>query len=311
MSSIIKSVAVVDQRARGPMVFTIQEPGCSLTVLKGGAFPGHTPQRQPIPRHDEYLEKLNCIKVELADAQAALKSVSRQLEQEKRELTRLREEGQQELCSLREERAVLESMQDLSVDQQSIQLLQEAEKHAAQIRSQAVENAQSAVEALRSQGYRDGLEQGAAEAREQVRAENRESVETIGRLLEELSSIKDGLVRRNEQEIVGLVLAIAEKVIGRQIQEDPKAVVDMLRNVLEQNKREEFIKITIGGDLMPAEAKVSQEVKGMLLELGHQIDVYVDSDGSPGTLVVETGKGFTDLSIRSQLEIIAESIHNA
>lgn len=302
LSNIIKSVAVVDDRYRENLQFVMTAHEADGTpVIKRrtlGATASFSELPRIMPEKDGYLEQLNRIKVEVAEEQKELRSLTRQLE-----------DMRAEVVKLEEKRASLEKLKGLDIGEQAAKIIQDAQEQAEQILAVARENAASAVEDMRGQGYREGLEQGTREAKEQVRAENEQGIRTISALLEELSSLQAAIVKENESEIVNMIIAVAEKVIGRQLREDPVTVVDMLRGVVEQNKREEFIKVVISKDLLPVEAKVSEGIKRMITDLGQQIDVLVESDGQPAGLVVETPGGFTDLSVGSQLENIAETLH--
>lgn len=295
MSNIIKHRSVVDNTGGSHRPFS--ETGCDMPVIKRRALGAKNDSdiSRCFPSRDACLDELNRIRVEMA-------GVKREL----REAQSRKETLRSEIAELEAEREKLARYEGMDIDGEVVKILKQAEEDAAAIRDAAVGEAGEAAEALKSQGYLDGLEQGASEARLQVKEENRRGVEALSALLEELSGLKDGLVARHEDEIVELSLAVAEKVVGKQIREDRQAVVDMLREVLEQNRREEYIKIRMSGDLMPVQAKVSEQIREILETLCQQVDIVVESEAAPGQLIVETASGFTDLSVGTQLGNLRE-----
>lgn len=300
MSRIIKSMAVVDARAeQAHFLFQAAEPDTPGHVIKRQSLSGGqtVPMYRPPMTRDSQLEELNRVRVEIAEAQKELRTLHRQ-----------QEEAEERLEALRKEQEALAKLDGLTVDDQAKAILRDAESQAAQTVEWAKQQAAEAVEQLKAQGYLDGLEQGANEAREQYRLEHTPAIERLQQLLTRLSGLETEMVARGEKDIVALIVALAERVVGRQLNEDPKALVDMLRDVMEQNRREAFIKITISPDLMPAQAKVSESIRKAIQAMGQQVDIVVDNEAQPGTVLAETPKGFTDLSVSTQLQNLHEAL---
>lgn len=293
LSSIIKYAAVVEHRPEEdvppPLGWSLggELPVIKRQVLDGGHPP---PAHRPPPTKDALLDELNRVRVQVADVRRELQN-----------LTARAETAREEIAVLEEQREALEKLDGLTIDDQAKAILREAEGQAAGIIELARQEAADSVDQLRAQGYLDGLEQGANEARERFRAEHDPEIEKLGLLLEEISGMKEALVAQNEKDIVALIITVAERVIGRSLKDDPKTLADMLRDVLQENRREAFVKITLSADLMPAEAKVGDAIRKQLQSLGQQVDVLVDAQAVSGTVLVETPGGFTDLSVPVQL----------
>lgn len=299
MSKIIKSIAVVDKRPDADLRFFVQahEPDTALPVIKRQALGGQAQMVYRPPARDALLEELNGIRVEIEDAQNELRAMNRQVK-----------DTYAQIEALEEQRKALEALEGLSIDEQARAIIQDAEQQAKQIVEWAQNQASEAVDQLKTQGYLDGLEQGASEAHERYSAEHEPDIHKLEALITELSGMKQEIIRESESDIVSLIITVAEKVIGRAVKDDPKTVVDMLREVMEQNHREQYVKVTISEDLIPATAKVTENICKTIQQLGQEVDVVVSTSDPPGTLVVETVGGITDLSVQTQLDSIQETL---
>lgn len=301
MSRIIKSTAVVDARPEQERHFVVhaQEPDVPGHVIKRQTLSGGqvlSMGRRPLTK-DALLDELNRVRVEIADAQQELRGVSRELD-----------EARQQVAELRKQQEALEKLEGLTIDDQAKAILREAEAQADQMIEYAKQQAAAAVDQLKGQGYLDGLEQGANEAREQFRAEHAPEIERLRLLMTRLTNLERDLIDQSEKDIVSLIIAVAERVIGEHLQQDPKALVGLLRDVMERNRREVFVKVTVSPDLLPAQAKVNEAVRRAIQEMGQQVDIVVDQEAQPGTVLVETPKGFTDLSVPTQMENLHEAL---
>jgi flagellar biosynthesis/type III secretory pathway protein FliH len=310
LSSVIKYTAVVDRRSENAPPPIPLQVALEHAVIKRNYVPPENYQFH-IPSRDAYQDELNHLLIDIEDAKAELKELEQQTA-----------DYQTEIAALEKERDKLKQYEGLNIEAEIASKINAAEQDAERIRKDAdkvlkdaEENARTSsielVESMKTHGYLDGLEQGANEARQQVRDENKAGIEALAKLTETLSGAKDEIVAENETEIVGLILAVAEKVIGKQLAEDPKAIVDMLKSAMEENRREEYIKVTVSKDLMPIQAKASEQVKKLIEALGQQVDVTIDPDAKPASLLVETAGGLTDLSVGTQLKNIRETMDDA
>src|SRR5689334_18570326 len=97
------------------------------------------------------------------------------------------------------------------------------EPDAAELKSRLAElerYQQAAITKAREAGFQEGFRQ----AREQAAGEVKVAGERLGRLLEELASLKHKIRSEAEVELVNLSLAIARRILHRQISIDAEAI---------------------------------------------------------------------------------------
>lgn len=306
MSKVVKAIAVVDDRppVRKTLAGAIEAELNNIPVIKRQLFNyRENPYADPelvLPDKQGYIDELNRIKVEIAQARDELRVIRGDLDNAVN--------GQ-----------VLEELEITSDDPAEIARIAQAE--AERMLRETRENIQAMMAASEAEGkrlaeeagnngYLEGFDKGFAQAQNEFIEQNNPKTRELERLLEEVSNYSEEQVAQNEQDLLNLVMTVTQKVIGREIKDDPRAIVTMLYNVLDQNRREENIRITISPELMPVDAKASADVKKLITQIAPNAMVYVDEDMDEGTVVVETDDGITDMSVSTQLQNIKEMLQS-
>lgn len=301
LTNIVKSFAVVDKRNNKhediPLFATAGRPVIKNRVVQNGL---------PVIKRDApgtkqgFIDELNRLRVEIAEAKAQLRTLKGELgEAKERKKNPPRGAGAEAQAGEGGDQSRLDEARRLK---------DEAEAQAEQIILQAQTDGKLLAEQARQDGYLEGYSAGFEQARQEYVEENAPAAQQLQEMLCRISAYEQKKIQENEAAMVDLIIAVAEKVIGREVRADPRAVADMLRELLEENRREEYIKITVARDLMPVSAEATAEIRGLLGSMGANITVNVDDMLVPGGLLVETAKGLTDVSISSQLNNLAQAL---
>lgn len=164
------------------------------------------------------------------------------------------------------------------------------------------------------EGFNEGLEKGLNEGEKigsERTAQKLEPVlDSLRQVLLQLKSLRQDTYQRIEKEVVELALAIARKVICREIEVDKEVVVCVAREALA--KVEDPGRITI--KLNPSDLQFINETKYQLSEMIENIDnVTLESEDriQSGGCVVETDLGQIDARIEHQLQAVEESFRAA
>lgn len=146
-----------------------------------------------------------------------------------------------------------------------------------------------------AQGERAGLEAGAKRAEAMLRR--------LAQTLEELSGLRDAMVRQTERELVELSIAIARRVLHREVTVDPELTAALAHIALER----------LGGP-MPATVRLhpddySSVTAGQVAPFsGRQVEILPDPGVARGGCVVESAFGVINASVDAQLDEIARSV---
>jgi flagellar assembly protein FliH len=155
------------------------------------------------------------------------------------------------------------------------------------------------VREARAQGYREGE----AAGRGQGSAEVRPVIERLARSIDEVASFRARLRREAEADTIQLALAIARRVLRRQLAIDPEALHGLVLGALEKLEGQEISRVRVH----PAHAAL---VGGCLEQVssGARVEIVPDSSRELGGVVFETQRGNLDASIDSQLQEIERGL---
>lgn len=155
------------------------------------------------------------------------------------------------------------------------------------------------VREARAAGSRDA--EAAAKAR--AAAEVQTALDNFGRSAAEISQLRARLRKQAEGDSVKLALAIARRVIRRELAVDPEAVRGLVLAALEKLQAQEIYRLRANPVHAAALAKILAEAAGHA-----KIEVAADGSLPPGGIVFETNHGNLDASIDSQLQEIERGL---
>ncbi len=163
-------------------------------------------------------------------------------------------------------------------------------------------------------GFNDGIEKGTKEGEvagfEHASKKLEPLLDGLQQALMQLGNLRQNTYRIIEQEVVELALAIARKVICREIEVDKEVVVCIAREAL--SKVEDPGRITI--KMNPSDYQFINGTKYQLSEMIGNIDNVTIEPGkniSSGGCVIETNLGEIDARIEQQLQVIEDSFRTA
>ena len=143
--------------------------------------------------------------------------------------------------------------------------------------------------------YKSG--QKAAEEQFQSRYEN--VILKLTRTIDETSQWRAKHRREAENDMVRLSLAVARRILHREITLDPKALQGVIKAALDTLERREVCAIRVHPSLLPDLQRAHDEVGPV-----QPWNWTPDSTLEIGAVVVDTTRGQLDASIKSQLEEI-------
>lgn len=162
--------------------------------------------------------------------------------------------------------------------------------------SRAREEAQSIKEAAAKEGYQDGLEQAKAD------------ILDVKNAITSFLGAKQAVFDYIAPDILEISVEIAQKIIKKELQQDPNVILDNILALLKTLSKEET-KITLR--VNPAQVSLlKSEVPSLLNEAGLDAKVLVVPDETimEGGCVVTTTNGVIDATIETQLAVISEAL---
>jgi flagellar assembly protein FliH len=151
--------------------------------------------------------------------------------------------------------------------------------------------------------FEEGLRQGDAGAKQSLEAEFRASTERLGAAIVEITHSRAETLRRAESDTVRLAIAIARRVLHRELSVDPSALEGLIKSALQKLKDQEILRVRVHAPL----AKLLSECIARTGR-GETIEIISDPARPPGGVIFEIARGALDASLETQLREIERGL---
>jgi flagellar assembly protein FliH len=151
------------------------------------------------------------------------------------------------------------------------------------------------VRQAREAGYKEGEKAG----REQAAQELQPMAGRMARSAAEMTTLRSRVRREAEADLVSLAIAIARRIIRRELSVDPEAIQGIVKAAIEKLQNRDISRVRVH-PLHVSLVKKQLELAGA----GTGVELQPDGSLQPGDLVVETRRGDLDASIDTQLREI-------
>jgi flagellar assembly protein FliH len=154
---------------------------------------------------------------------------------------------------------------------------------------------QAELTRVKETAFQEGLRQGREEAASAIH----DSAEKLGTTMAELVAFKRKLRLDAEREVVKLSLAIARRILNRELATDPDALEGIVHAALSKLQNRDIWQVRV--------AAQASDVTNACIDragLGGTVKVVVDPALYPGDLLVDTPTGELDASVNTQLHEI-------
>lgn len=187
-------------------------------------------------------------------------------------------------------------------EERAAAIIADAEARAAAIVWEADQEREARLEALKAAA----MAQARQDVREQLAAEMDQTFITFRGLVERARLAEDDLRRAYQAELLTLAVAIAERIIGREIQTDPQVVERTVALALAHAQSSPITQIIVHpDDLAAIERWVADSLGEARLELA------TDAAVGRGGCVIGTKTGFIDARIATQLTQVRQALAEA
>ena len=146
---------------------------------------------------------------------------------------------------------------------------------------------------------KNGLEQGLRQGRQEAAAEMESALDRLARAIQEVAQVKRKVRTDAENELVKLSLAIARRILHRELTADPQSLRGVVYAALQRLQNREITRVRVFAGGVPA-VRAALERNGGLTG----IEIVPDGMLQPGALLFETSLGELDASVETQLQEI-------
>ncbi|MGD0210724.1 MAG: FliH/SctL family protein [Desulfomonilia bacterium] len=160
-------------------------------------------------------------------------------------------------------------------------------------------------EAIEMEAYRKGLEQGQAQGQKMAAKKIEPLIQTVSNAIEELKKMRQVIIEKHQDQLLEILVLMAEKVIHREIHLSPDIILDTIRQACTHLTETEEIRLRIH----PSDFEYIRDIERILsTHLTGKRNVHFVEDGAidRGGIIIDTEFGEIDASIRSQIDHMRE-----
>ena len=150
----------------------------------------------------------------------------------------------------------------------------------------------------KKEAYKRGFSEGQALGHEEAAAEFQPVMERLSRSLAELASVRSRVRKTAESDLLKLAIAIARRVLHRELTLDPGSIEGLIRVALEKLESRELCRVRVHPDQEPV-------IRTLLARFSAApVELIPDGTLQCGDVLFETAHGTLDGSIEAQLQEI-------
>jgi flagellar assembly protein FliH len=157
--------------------------------------------------------------------------------------------------------------------------------------------------ALEREAFAKGFAQGELAGAEAAGQRGEMMLHRLTQTIEELTQVRAQMIYQTERQMVQLALAVARRVVQREVSLDPDLLVAMARVALERLGETAQVKVRLNPDDYEAAggARVAQLA-------GSNVMILADAHLTRGGCRIESDMGVMDVGVEAQLQEIARAL---
>jgi flagellar assembly protein FliH len=170
---------------------------------------------------------------------------------------------------------------------------------AEQTAAQGDHLSQQDRERIEQEAYQRGFSEGKSVGQQQAKAELQPVLDQLGKSLATLSSLRSRIRTEAEGDLLKLAIAIARRVLHRELTLEPESIEGLIRVALEKLQSRELSRIRVHPDQESSIRRALERFSN-----SQKVELVADSSMQCGDVIFETAHGNLDASIESQLREI-------
>jgi flagellar assembly protein FliH len=151
--------------------------------------------------------------------------------------------------------------------------------------------------------YQQGVQEGQASARQELAGQLEAMNVRMARAIEEMSGMRQRFRQEAEEDVVKLSLAIARRVLHRELTVAPDALLGLVKAALEKIEAREVHTVRI----RPEDAPMVKQFLGKM-GLPQHVEVVSDPGLERGAAIFDSSRGSLDASVETQLAEIERGL---
>jgi flagellar assembly protein FliH len=182
-----------------------------------------------------------------------------------------------------------------SIDERDSGVVAASQREPATSTTRPEEEAEKRTQAA----YQQGLQEGHAAAQKDISAQMAAINGRLARTIEELTGLRQRFRHEAEEDLVALALAIARRILHRELTIAPEALLGLVKAALEKIDGRELHSVRV----RPEDAGLIQQ-HFEKMGLPRRVEVIADPGLERGAAILDSSRGALDASVETQLSEI-------
>jgi len=172
-----------------------------------------------------------------------------------------------------------------------------------QVEEQRTEQKDEEIPQRLEEAHRRGFVEGEARGRHAAAQQLQAAVESLARAAAEILGLRAQVRREGEEDVVKLSIAIARRILHRELTVDPGALLGLVKAALEKVDARDLKRIRAHPEIAPLLTRKLDDIG-----LPKRVEVTGDPSLEPGAAILETSRGTLDASVDTQLSEIERGL---
>jgi flagellar assembly protein FliH len=201
--------------------------------------------------------------------------------------------------------AVAFNFSDMS--QRAEQFIEETQAKAKALISAAEADAKQIRKAAMERGKQDAVDQAIQASQTQINQQLRTLAPAIQQAIHSVNEIRQTWIKQWENNILKLAIQIAERIVRREVQQQPEISQTLIREALEMAAPQDKLQLYLNPQDYSALGDYVEELSKEFSQLS-PLEVHSSPDIQPGGCRLVTDHGTIDQQIDSQLQRVYEEL---
>ncbi|GGH17599.1 FliH/SctL family protein [Paenibacillus segetis] len=191
--------------------------------------------------------------------------------------------------------------------EQSERLLNEAREQIDTWWQERREQDEDLIEAIKSEGFSQGFEEGKIQAEQTLRDKINEMMAEASAVLEEAYIEKGRIIQEAEPFLVELSCAIAEKIIAKQLDLDPEYTLELIKGNLSRKREQGILTLCVSPSQFSF-VQAAREELSLAIDSQAELQILPDPTVKDHGCVIRSSFGSVDARVDTQLAEIKKEL---
>ncbi|WP_042199166.1 FliH/SctL family protein [Paenibacillus camerounensis] len=186
-------------------------------------------------------------------------------------------------------------------------IVESAKTEAEEWWRQRREQDEHLIEAVKSEAFQQGYQEGLTQAEHEMAKRMNEMMEEARMVLQEAYKARDVIIQEAEPFLVELSCSIAEKIVDKQLTVEPQFAMDLIRKNLARKREQGLISLCVSPSQFSF-VNAAREELALAVDSQAELQILPDSTVKDMGCVIRSSFGSIDARIDTQLSEIKKSL---